>query len=366
MACGVGPIQISPASMTAWANSAFSARNPYPGWTASAPDRRRDVDELVDAQVGLGRGVAAEGVRLVGQPRVQGVAVGVGVDGHAAEAGVAAGPDDADRDLAPVGDQNLAHVATSYRSNVRSRLRSAICSRRSGSAARLVNVGYYDRGMSTTRLMILGLVQLDAAGARVRRAARAGELAAPTSGPTSRPVRSTTRCASSPTEGLLEEVATEQVGGRPARTTYRITPKGDGRVRGAAAPVLVGVRAADRPVPGRLRIPAGAAAGGGRRRAAQPGPAAAGQRRHAPVRPGQRVDAPVEAGPRRRGCSSCTWSGSRPRSPGASGSPARIEAGEMLFPDGMPRWPGTRPSPYEPVATAEPVDAVDRRSRDKT
>lgn len=29
-------------------------------------------------------------------------------------------------------------------------------------------------------------------------------------------------------EGLLEEVATEQVGGRPARTTYRITPKGDG------------------------------------------------------------------------------------------------------------------------------------------
>ncbi len=28
-------------------------------------------------------------------------------------------------------------------------------------------------------------------------------------------------------EGLLEEVATEQVGARPARTTYRVTPKGD-------------------------------------------------------------------------------------------------------------------------------------------
>ena len=28
-------------------------------------------------------------------------------------------------------------------------------------------------------------------------------------------------------EGLLEEVATEQVGTRPARTTYRCTPKGD-------------------------------------------------------------------------------------------------------------------------------------------
>ncbi len=29
-------------------------------------------------------------------------------------------------------------------------------------------------------------------------------------------------------EGLLEEVATEQVGARPARTTYRVTPAGDG------------------------------------------------------------------------------------------------------------------------------------------
>ena len=28
-------------------------------------------------------------------------------------------------------------------------------------------------------------------------------------------------------EGLLEEVATEQVGARPARTTYRVTPKGE-------------------------------------------------------------------------------------------------------------------------------------------
>lgn len=38
MACGGGPIQIRPASMTAWANSAFSERKPYPGWMASAPD----------------------------------------------------------------------------------------------------------------------------------------------------------------------------------------------------------------------------------------------------------------------------------------------------------------------------------------
>ena len=40
MAAGGGPIQVRPASMTARANAAFSARKPYPGWTASAPDRR--------------------------------------------------------------------------------------------------------------------------------------------------------------------------------------------------------------------------------------------------------------------------------------------------------------------------------------
>ena len=35
-----GPIQVRPASMTAVAKPAFSERNPYPGWTASAPANR--------------------------------------------------------------------------------------------------------------------------------------------------------------------------------------------------------------------------------------------------------------------------------------------------------------------------------------
>ena len=35
MVAGCGPIHVMPASMTACANSAFSARKPYPGWTAS-------------------------------------------------------------------------------------------------------------------------------------------------------------------------------------------------------------------------------------------------------------------------------------------------------------------------------------------
>ena len=32
-----GPMNVIPASSEACANLAFSARNPYPGWTASAP-----------------------------------------------------------------------------------------------------------------------------------------------------------------------------------------------------------------------------------------------------------------------------------------------------------------------------------------
>jgi hypothetical protein len=38
MDCGEGPIHVRFASSTAWANSAFSERKPYPGWIASAPD----------------------------------------------------------------------------------------------------------------------------------------------------------------------------------------------------------------------------------------------------------------------------------------------------------------------------------------
>ena len=39
IASGGGPIQTRPASSTARANAAFSARKPYPGCTAPAPAR---------------------------------------------------------------------------------------------------------------------------------------------------------------------------------------------------------------------------------------------------------------------------------------------------------------------------------------
>ncbi len=69
----------------------------------------RGLDDLLDDQVRVGRGAAAEGERLVGHPGVRRVAVGIGVNSDRRIARVPAGPDDADRDLTPVGDEHLLH-----------------------------------------------------------------------------------------------------------------------------------------------------------------------------------------------------------------------------------------------------------------
>ena len=59
----------------------------------------RDLDQLVLQQVGVGGRGATEGVRLVGHGDVQGVPVGLGVDGDRPDAVVGAGAGDADSDL---------------------------------------------------------------------------------------------------------------------------------------------------------------------------------------------------------------------------------------------------------------------------
>src|SRR5690606_6016181 len=65
-----------------------------------------DVDDPVGAQVALrGRG-GAQQVRLVGQPDVRGRTVGLAVDGDRTYTELLAGTDDADGDLAAVGDQD--------------------------------------------------------------------------------------------------------------------------------------------------------------------------------------------------------------------------------------------------------------------
>jgi hypothetical protein len=73
------------------------------------PGLGRDLDDLLDVEVGLGGGAPVQGVGLVGQPGVESVDVLLGVDGDAAQPGVPAGPDDADRDLATIRDEDLAH-----------------------------------------------------------------------------------------------------------------------------------------------------------------------------------------------------------------------------------------------------------------
>jgi DNA-binding PadR family transcriptional regulator len=81
-------------------------------------------------------------------------------------------------------------------------------------------------GVTTTRLMILGLVKWlqPVHGYDVRRELLSWNVedwASIAPGSIYHALRKLTE------EGLLAEVATEQVGSRPARTTYRVTAKGD-------------------------------------------------------------------------------------------------------------------------------------------
>jgi hypothetical protein len=99
------------------AKSVFSEKKPYPGWTESAPlrsmmSRIAGVEDRRRVEVALGRGLAPERVRLVRQPHVERVPVELRVDGDGGDAQLAAGPDHPDRDLPPVGDEDLLqHVA---------------------------------------------------------------------------------------------------------------------------------------------------------------------------------------------------------------------------------------------------------------
>ena len=67
----------------------------------------RDLEDLLDHEVALGRRAGADQEGLVGLLRVQRVAVELGVDGNAGDAHLLAGPHHADGYLAAVGDQDL-------------------------------------------------------------------------------------------------------------------------------------------------------------------------------------------------------------------------------------------------------------------
>ena len=66
-----------------------------------------DLEDPLDVEVALGRGRPAQQVGLVGPLDVQCLAIELGVHGHRRDAHLAQRADDADSDLAAVGDQHL-------------------------------------------------------------------------------------------------------------------------------------------------------------------------------------------------------------------------------------------------------------------
>ena len=78
-----------------------------------------DVEDGLGVEVALGRRLAPEGVGLVGQADVEGVAVELGVDGDRGHAQLPAGPDHPDGDLPPVGDEDLLQHAAPFESDGR-------------------------------------------------------------------------------------------------------------------------------------------------------------------------------------------------------------------------------------------------------
>ena len=70
------------------------------------------ADDAVDLQVAVGGLGRADAIGLVGQFQIGGAAVGLAEDGHRLDAQLAAGADDPQGDLAPIGNQNsLEHHA---------------------------------------------------------------------------------------------------------------------------------------------------------------------------------------------------------------------------------------------------------------
>ena len=109
----------------------------------------RLVDHLEDplgVEVALGGGLPAEREGLVGQAHVQRLPVELGVHRHRGDAHLLAGADDADGDLAPVGDEDLGehgHMVTCVPGG---RARSVLAG---GPGARFADVRWVDETGST-------------------------------------------------------------------------------------------------------------------------------------------------------------------------------------------------------------------------
>ena len=103
---GAGPTKTRPAARQASAKAALLGQEAVAGVDRLGPGGQGRRHDAVGAQVALGGRGRAQSDRLVGRSHVGRGGIGIAVDGHALEAQLTAGPDEADGDLAPVGDED--------------------------------------------------------------------------------------------------------------------------------------------------------------------------------------------------------------------------------------------------------------------
>ena len=108
MACGPGPDPDEAGVDDGLGEGGVLGEEAVAGVHGVGAGAARDVEQLGLVEVAVPGGGAAEGVGLVGDLDVQGITVGVGIDGDRGDRAVGARPGDADRDLPTIGDEDLA------------------------------------------------------------------------------------------------------------------------------------------------------------------------------------------------------------------------------------------------------------------
>src|SRR5690606_20267539 len=84
-------------------------KKPIAGMYGIGAGTLRGGDQFFDLEVGVLGGCATERIGLIGLRNEQRIGIGIGIDRNRPKAIILAGPDDPNRDLAPVCYQNLLH-----------------------------------------------------------------------------------------------------------------------------------------------------------------------------------------------------------------------------------------------------------------
>ena len=111
MTFGVGADELDVAGLADLGEVGALGQEPVAGMDRVGAGDLGGADDRRHVQVAVGAARRADADVLVGEPDVQRVLVGLGVDGDGLDAELAAGADDAQRDLAAVGDQDFLEHA---------------------------------------------------------------------------------------------------------------------------------------------------------------------------------------------------------------------------------------------------------------